>query len=145
MSRGDLMFFLLFLPAVAAQAATTSASSTNTTDCSWSFATQMGSGGGILMFFLGFMTGALVIGVVWLLMDQRWRSWRVLNRGGGNPSAYTPMYPQGYPPADQAQQQGYPPAPPGYPPGYPQQQQYTWVPPTAGYQTQYEVITPGYR
>lgn len=133
------MFFLLFLPSVMAQAAAT----TNTTDCSWSFATQMGSGGGILMFFLGFMTGALVIGVVWLLMDQRWRSWHVFSRGGGTPSAYTPMYPQGYPPADQAQQQGYPPAPQGYPPGYPQQQ-YTWVP-TGGYQTQYEVITPGYR
>jgi hypothetical protein len=140
MSRGALVFLLFFLPSVAGQAAAT----TNTTDCSWSFADQMGSGGGILMFFLGFMTGALVVGIVWLLMDQRWRSWHVFSRGGGTPNQYTPMYPQGYPGADPSQPQGYPPAPTGYPPGYPPQQAFAW-PAQGGYQTHYEVIVPGHR
>jgi hypothetical protein len=140
MHRRVLTFLLFFLPLVSAQAVAT----TNTTDCSWSFASQMGSGGGILMYFLGFMTGALVIGVVWLLMDQRWRSWHVFGHGGSAQAAYTPMYPQAYPPVDPGQQQGYPPAPQGYPPGYPPQQAFAW-PAQGGYQTQYEVIVPGYR
>lgn len=139
-SKSGLVFLLLFIRSVAGQAAAT----TNTTDCSLSFASQMGSGGGILMFFLGFITGALVIGMIWLLMDQRWRSWHVFGRGGSASAAYTPMYPQAYPPVDPGQQQGYPPAQQGYPPGYPQQQAYAWSP-QVGYQTQYEVITPGYR
>jgi hypothetical protein len=134
------MFLLVFLPLATAQVAATA----NTTDCSLSFADQMGSGGGILMFFLGAMTGALVVGAVWLLMDQRWRSWHPFNRGGGAPNPYTPMYPQGYPGVDPGQQQGYPPAPQGYPPGYPPQQAFAW-PAQGGYQAQYEVIVPGYR
>lgn len=126
----------LLLPCALAQAAT------NTTDCSWSFATQMGSGGGVLMFFLGFMTGALLIGVIWLLMDQRWRSWKVFGRSESTPQ-YAPLYPtpeQSYQPSMPQQ-----PFQPGYSPGYPpQQQSYAW-PGHGGYQTQYEVIVPGYR
>ena len=127
------MYLLLFLPLTMAQAAS------NTTACSWDFPTQMGSGGGILMFFLGFMTGALVIGLIWLLMDQRWRSWHVFGKGGGAPAGYAPIYPS----LDPAQQQGYPPQ---QQQGYPQQTSYAWaIPPgMSGYRTEYDVIPAGY-
>lgn len=115
----------------------------NTTDCSISFADQMGSGGGILMFFLGFIVGALVIGLIWLLMDQRWKSWSIFggqNRvsPSGNPSgpyASLPTYP---PPG------AYPGPQPAYSSGsaYAPQQIYTW--PAASYQTQYEVVPQSY-
>ena len=134
-----LLLLGLILPAASAQAA-----SNATAACSWDFPTQMGSGGGILMFFLGFMAGALVIGLIWLLMDQRWRLWHLW--GGGGSSApvpqYAPLNPQGYPGGQDMYQQ-----PQGYPPAaYAQQQGLIW-PHALGmsnYRSQYEVISPGY-
>jgi len=139
MAARSLGLLALFLPLAVAQAAT----GANTT-CSWDFASQMGSGGGILMFFLGFMTGALVIGVIWLLMDQRWRSWHVWSRGASAPAPqYAPLYPAPEP----AQQPGYPPPQQGYPPGYaPPGQAGAWAGAfgLGGYRTEYELIMPTY-
>jgi hypothetical protein len=124
-----LLLLTLSLPVVSA---------TNSTDCSWDFPTQMGSGGGILMFFLGFMTGALVLGMIWLLVDQRWRSWHLWGRdSSATAPQYQPMPPQAYLQPDQPQ--------PGYAPtGYAPQPGLVW--PNAvsfgNYQTTYDLITP---
>jgi hypothetical protein len=135
-----LTSLLLFLPLTMAQAA-----GSNTT-CTWDVPTQMGSGGGILMFFLGFMVGALVIGIIWLLMDQRWRSWHIMGRKDGPPAPqYAPLYPS----PDPSQPQGYPPQPQGYPglpQGYPPQQGGAWGVQfgLGNYRTEYELINPLY-
>ena len=121
----------LCLPVVAAQV-------TNATACSWDFPTQMGSGGGVLMFFLGFMTGAIVLGLIWLLVEQRGRAWHLWGRDStASAPQYQPLPPQGYLQPD-PQQQGYPPA------GYAPQHGFVW-PNAVGlgnYQSAYELITP---
>jgi hypothetical protein len=142
MLRKALVYLLIFLRLAMAQ------TDGNATDCSHDLPEQMGSGGGILMFFLGFMTGALVIGLIWLLMDQRGRSWHFFGHGGG----YAPVYPAQDPaqqPSYPMPQPGYPAPQPGYPApaqGYPPQQAYAWAPPAGlgGYKTEYELITPQY-
>jgi hypothetical protein len=133
--------------ALFAQFVVAQTSSNTTCSCSWDFPTQMGSGGGVLMFFLGFMTGCLVIGLIWLLVDQRWRSWHVWGHAPeAAPAAqYAPLYNPSAPAAYPAQDQG---APPGYPPpGYPPPQQAgVWALPggLSTYRTQYDVLMPPY-
>ena len=109
-------------------------------NCTWDLPTQMGSGGGIFMYFLGIFTALVLGGVAYLLSRQRWFSmpatphmpnWHLPGFPKANPSPYAPVPDPQDPTAAASQMlagaQWPPPASQGW------------------YQTEYQVIAPDYR
>lgn len=154
------LVLLLHLRVSCAQAA-------NSTACSWALGDQMGSGGGIFMFFIGWIPGALLASFAWWLSTLYGPKAQKESGGGGwhlpawhLPSWHSQTGPGRYQPVPDHPQPGPAPGPaPGQYPLQPGQDQWGmppgqpppgsaagsmgWYYPgmgLAGYRTEYDVV-----
>lgn len=138
-----ILMLLLQLRVCCAQAA-------NATACSWSINDQMGSSGGGIMFFLGFLACAILALVIWLLVRRYGAPKPAMPKPASGSGWHIPFWhsnrvaPGDAQPAPGQYQPGNPPAPGLYPPGPPPAQNMMgWYYPglgLTGYRTEYELV-----